>query len=47
MKMPAGGQAIVALGDSVTDGTLSTLNGDDRWPDVLARSPWGSVLPLP
>jgi lysophospholipase L1-like esterase len=30
-------QAIVAFGDSITDGTLSTLNGDDRWPDVLAR----------
>ena len=23
--------------DSITDGTASTLNGDDRWPDVLAR----------
>src|SRR3954470_20927801 len=30
-------QAIVAFGDSITDGTASTLNGDDRWPDVLAR----------
>jgi lysophospholipase L1-like esterase len=28
---------IVAFGDSITDGTASTLNGDDRWPDVLAR----------
>lgn len=28
-------RAIVALGDSITDGTASTLNGDDRWPDVL------------
>ena len=28
---------VVALGDSITDGTESTLNGDDRWPDVLAR----------
>ncbi len=26
-----------AFGDSITDGTLSTLNGDDRWPDVLSR----------
>jgi lysophospholipase L1-like esterase len=25
------------LGDSITDGTASTLNGDDRWPDVFAR----------
>src|SRR5262249_10052104 len=37
MKAPAGAYSIVALGDSITDGTLSTLNGDDRWPDVLAR----------
>jgi len=29
--------AIVALGDSITDGTASTMNGDDRWPDVLSR----------
>lgn len=37
MKVPAGTQAIVAFGDSLTDGTGSTLNGDDRWPDVLSR----------
>ena len=37
MKAPAGAYSIVALGDSITDGTLSTLNGDDRWPDILAR----------
>jgi len=37
MKVPAGAYAVVAFGDSITDGTLSTLNGDDRWPDVLAR----------
>lgn len=29
--------AVVALGDSITDGTASTMNGDDRWPDVLHR----------
>lgn len=28
---------VVALGDSITDGTASTLNGDDRWPDALSR----------
>jgi len=28
---------VVTLGDSITDGTGSTLNGDDRWPDDLAR----------
>jgi lysophospholipase L1-like esterase len=30
-------RVIVCLGDSITDGTASTLNGDDRWPDVLSR----------
>ena len=29
--------AIVALGDSITDGHGSTINGSDRWPDILAR----------
>src|SRR5256712_3639342 len=37
MKAPAGAYAIAAFGDSITDGTNSSLNGDDRWPDVLAR----------
>ncbi|MFH1602961.1 MAG: GDSL-type esterase/lipase family protein [Pseudomonadota bacterium] len=37
MLAPEHAYAIVALGDSITDGTLSTLNGDDRWPDVLSR----------
>ena len=37
MKAPAEAHAIVAFGDSITDGTNSTLNGDDRWPDVLGR----------
>lgn len=37
MRMPADSFAIVGFGDSITDGSLSTMNGDDRWPDVLAR----------
>jgi lysophospholipase L1-like esterase len=37
MQMPADSFAVVAFGDSITDGTASTMNGDDRWPDVLAR----------
>jgi lysophospholipase L1-like esterase len=37
MRMPADTPLIVCLGDSITDGTGSTLNGDDRWPDVLQR----------
>ena len=34
---PQGTSTIVCFGDSITDGTGSTLNGDDRWPDVFAR----------
>ncbi len=37
MRMPADSFAVIGFGDSITDGTLSTMNGDDRWPDVLAR----------
>jgi len=37
MRAPHGTQLVVALGDSITDGTSSTINGDDRWPDVVAR----------
>jgi lysophospholipase L1-like esterase len=37
MRMPADNFAVVAFGDSITDGTASTMNGDDRWPDVLSR----------
>ncbi|MGA7329839.1 MAG: GDSL-type esterase/lipase family protein [Rhodomicrobium sp.] len=37
MNVSADTQLIVAFGDSLTDGTGSTLNGDDRWPDVLSR----------
>ena len=29
--------AIVALGDSITDGHGATTDGNDRWPDVLAK----------
>jgi lysophospholipase L1-like esterase len=29
--------AVVIVGDSITDGRGSTTNGNDRWPDVLAR----------
>ncbi len=32
-----GSVALVALGDSITDGTGSTTNGNDRWLDDLAR----------
>ncbi|MBV8412154.1 MAG: lysophospholipase [Alphaproteobacteria bacterium] len=37
MNVAGKGDLIVAFGDSITDGTASTINGDDRWPDVLSR----------
>jgi len=37
VSAPPGAAAIVALGDSITDGHGSTTNGNDRWPDDLAR----------
>ena len=30
-------RVVVAFGDSITDGTATTMNGDDRWTDVLSR----------
>ena len=37
MQAPAGTRLVVAFGDSITDGTDSTFNGDDGWPEVLSR----------
>jgi len=37
MMVPADTRLIVAFGDSITDGTATTMNGDDRWPDVMSR----------
>jgi lysophospholipase L1-like esterase len=34
---PPEAAAVVALGDSITDGHGATTNGNDRWTDVLAR----------
>ncbi len=34
---PADAHAVVAFGDSITDGTNSTPGANHRWPDVLAR----------
>jgi lysophospholipase L1-like esterase len=33
----SGKGSIVAFGDSITDGAGSTIDGNDRWPDLLAR----------
>jgi lysophospholipase L1-like esterase len=32
-----GSRAIVAFGDSITDGAASTRNANQRWPDILAK----------
>ena len=37
VSAPPDAAVIVALGDSITDGHGSTTNGNDRWPDDLAR----------
>ena len=37
-----GASAIVAFGDSITDGHGATTNGNDRWTDVLAERLQGS-----
>ncbi|HET9955546.1 MAG TPA: SGNH/GDSL hydrolase family protein [Polyangiaceae bacterium] len=34
---PESAAAIVVLGDSISDGRGSTTNGNDRWPDALAK----------
>lgn len=34
---PSSAGAVAILGDSITDGRGSTTNGNDRWPDNLAR----------
>ena len=36
MQAVDGSRAIVTLGDSITDGALSTHNANLRWPDILA-----------
>ena len=37
VKAPGDTGAVVAFGDSITDGAVSTNDANDRWPDVLAR----------
>jgi lysophospholipase L1-like esterase len=43
---PANAAAVVALGDSITDGRGSTTNGNDRWTDALARRFAAAHLPI-
>jgi lysophospholipase L1-like esterase len=37
VRAPEDTIVVAALGDSITDGSLSSLNGDDRWVDFLSR----------
>src|SRR5438067_7564814 len=37
VDVAGGGAALVAIGDSITDGALSSGNLNHRWPDYLAR----------
>lgn len=37
VQAPAGGAAIVALGDSITDGSITTVDSNRRWPDLLLQ----------
>jgi len=43
---PENAGAIVAFGDSITDGTRSTPNTNNRWPDELARRLAAAKIPL-
>ena len=37
VMVPAGTMAVATFGDSITDGALSSLDMNNRWPDILAR----------
>ena len=37
VEVTGSGGAIIALGDSITDGSASTVNSNNRWTDLLAR----------
>ncbi|MFS2012720.1 GDSL-type esterase/lipase family protein [Azospirillum sp. CT11-132] len=37
VQAPANTPVVLTFGDSITDGTASTMNADDRWPDFLSR----------
>jgi lysophospholipase L1-like esterase len=44
VRAAPGAAAVVALGDSITDGHGATTNGNDRWTDVLAARLQASVV---
>ena len=37
MNMTHETRVVVVFGDSISDGSGSTINGHDRWPDVFSR----------
>jgi lysophospholipase L1-like esterase len=37
VNAPAEASSVVIIGDSITDGHGATTNGNDRWPDVVAK----------
>jgi lysophospholipase L1-like esterase len=43
---PDAAGAIVAFGDSITDGAASTIDANNRWPDYLARRLLGSGIKM-
>ena len=43
---PTGAGAVVAFGDSITDGTASGLDTNNRWPDHLARRLAREKIPM-
>lgn len=47
VDVPGCAGAVVALGDSITDGHGATTNGDDRWTDALAARLLASAAPRP
>ncbi|HEY4077766.1 MAG TPA: SGNH/GDSL hydrolase family protein [Rhizomicrobium sp.] len=46
IDMAADTDALVALGDSITDGRGSTTNGNDRWTDALATRFAAANMPM-
>jgi lysophospholipase L1-like esterase len=46
VSAPAKAGAVVAFGDSITDGHAATTDGNDRWPDVLARRLQSAGMPI-
>jgi len=46
VSAPERAGAVVTIGDSITDGTRSTPNTNNRWPDYLARRLHAANMPL-